>query len=121
MKLRSVQTSGFQEQWDFRLKAQTGKTADDSFRPNANSAILPGNVVKEIMRNPSILISSDLLPQLIHSKLVSFPSVTLKKIGRILTNRRHLTINDLLLKMEENLIEYTSDTFYTIGVLATEC
>jgi hypothetical protein len=39
-------------------------------------------------------------------------------LGRILTNRRYLTINDLLFKVEENGIEYPSDTFYTIGVLA---
>jgi adenylate cyclase class IV len=114
LRLRSVQANGFQEQWDLRLKCPTQKTSDDSFLPNSRCALLPLSKIHKFTENPTLIMTDEDVPISIRHMFGRTSSMKLKKIGQIHTKRTYLTLNELLVKLDENMIEGGA-TFYTVG------
>jgi adenylate cyclase class IV len=122
VRLRTVSASGFQEQFDFRIKEQGGKAADDSHRPSVSCAILTPKAAHDILDNPSRILAEkdELLPASIRGWLVGIAARTMRQAGRILTKRRYLAVGDILIKADEMTIGQATATFFTIGLMANE-
>jgi adenylate cyclase class IV len=114
LRLRSVQANGFQKQWDLCLKCPIQKTTEDSFIPSSRCAILPLSKINKFIENPTLIMTDEDVPISIRHMFGRTSSMKLKKIGHIYTKRTYLTLNEVLLKVDENMIEGGA-TFYTVG------
>jgi adenylate cyclase class IV len=122
VRLRTVSASGFQEQFDFRIKEQGGKATDDSHRPPVSCAILMPKAAHDILDNPSRILAErdELLPASVRGGLVGIAARTMRQIGRILTKRRYFAVGEILLKADEMTIGQAPAAFFTIALMANE-
>lgn len=117
LRLRSTQSQYTPLQWIFRLRKRTNAPPNNKFEESSRRcAMITNDVANEIIKNPNIIVEYNVLPQGIRDELAfinSKPDIEILVDIKVI--RKHFTMNDILLKLDEIFVS-DGRKFFEIGI-----